>query len=77
MARDRRNQRALRAAGWQVLVVWECEVLRDPAGVLRWMRHELGLTTSALHDLPQRREILRVAEQRLQWGLEQIRSGAE
>lgn len=27
--RDRRNTRALRAAGWDVLVVWECQV-RDP-----------------------------------------------
>lgn len=25
-ARDRRNIRALQRAGWQVLVIWECEV---------------------------------------------------
>ena len=25
VARDRRNQRALRRAGWDVLVLWECE----------------------------------------------------
>ena len=29
-ARDRRNEAALNAAGWKVLVVWECE-LRDSA----------------------------------------------
>ena len=27
-ARDRRQQRALRAAGWRVEVVWECQVKR-------------------------------------------------
>jgi DNA mismatch endonuclease, patch repair protein len=25
VARDRRNRRALRAAGWHVLTIWECE----------------------------------------------------
>ncbi|WP_281376738.1 very short patch repair endonuclease [Rhizorhapis suberifaciens] len=29
IARDRRNEDALRADGWQVLVVWECET-RNP-----------------------------------------------
>jgi DNA mismatch endonuclease, patch repair protein len=28
-ARDKRVRRKLRAAGWRVLVVWECQVLRD------------------------------------------------
>lgn len=28
MARDRRNEDALRSDGWQVLVVWECETKR-------------------------------------------------
>jgi len=27
--RDKRNLRLLTAQGWEVLVVWECEVLRD------------------------------------------------
>jgi len=27
--RDRRNQHALRSAGWRVVIVWECE-LREP-----------------------------------------------
>jgi DNA mismatch endonuclease, patch repair protein len=26
-ARDRRTRRALRKAGWQVLVVWECQTV--------------------------------------------------
>jgi DNA mismatch endonuclease Vsr len=36
--RDRRVRRALRNAGWEVLVIWECQ-LRDPAAVtVRLMR---------------------------------------
>lgn len=27
--RDRRNQRALRAAGWKVLTVWECQTVKE------------------------------------------------
>jgi DNA mismatch endonuclease (patch repair protein) len=30
VARDRRNQRALRRKGWDVMIVWECET-KDPA----------------------------------------------
>lgn len=28
--RDARSETALRAAGWRVIVVWECELRRDP-----------------------------------------------
>jgi DNA mismatch endonuclease (patch repair protein) len=31
VARDTRNQRELAAAGWRVLVVWECETRDEPA----------------------------------------------
>src|SRR6185369_12169152 len=31
VARDRRNRRQLRAAGWTVLRFWETDILRDPA----------------------------------------------
>ena len=33
VTRDRRNERALRAAGWGVMVVWECQT--KPAGLDR------------------------------------------
>jgi DNA mismatch endonuclease (patch repair protein) len=33
IARDKRNEAALREAGWEVLVVWECEV-RDRKALL-------------------------------------------
>ena len=34
MRRDQRNYRALRADGWNVLVVWECET-RDPERLVK------------------------------------------
>jgi DNA mismatch endonuclease (patch repair protein) len=38
--RDRANVDALRAAGWRVLVVWECET-RDPAKLGERLRREM------------------------------------
>jgi DNA mismatch endonuclease (patch repair protein) len=32
--RDKRNKRALRLLGWNVVVIWECEI-RRPADVVR------------------------------------------
>lgn len=40
VARDRRNLDALKALGWSVLVVWECEV--DRPDLPRWLRRFLG-----------------------------------
>ena len=34
VARDRRNVRKLQEDGWQVLVVWECELKRDENAVV-------------------------------------------
>ena len=39
VSRDRRVQRVLRKLGWRVVVVCECQVLRDP--VLAWIRRRL------------------------------------
>lgn len=44
-ARDRRVVRALRRAGWRVLVLWECQ-LRDAARLERALRGFLGPATS-------------------------------
>jgi DNA mismatch endonuclease (patch repair protein) len=35
VARDRRDRRALRAAGWRVLVVWECQTAASGRARLR------------------------------------------
>jgi DNA mismatch endonuclease, patch repair protein len=29
VARDKRNQKALKKLGWQILIIWECQ-LKDP-----------------------------------------------
>ena len=31
IARDKRNERALRAAGWRIATVWECSLKKEPA----------------------------------------------
>lgn len=34
MARDKRNARAIRALGWKVIVVWECQILKKGSSTL-------------------------------------------
>jgi len=41
--RDRRNRRALRRQGWQVLVVWECQT-KDPEKLLQRLHQFLDNT---------------------------------
>jgi DNA mismatch endonuclease, patch repair protein len=69
--RDRRNQRALKKAGWQVIVLWECEVMRDPFAavgkVLKTIRPDRVLLDYG--NLPDKRTVMKVAEARLQWNL--------
>lgn len=43
--RDRRNQDELRAAGWEVLVLWECE-LSDRGKLLEKLRNFLDTSAS-------------------------------
>jgi DNA mismatch endonuclease Vsr len=40
--RDQTNADALEAAGWRVLVVWECEIRADPSAVVRRAAEFLG-----------------------------------
>lgn len=40
--RDVRNLAVIRSAGWQALVVWECEVRRDPDGAAAAVAAFLG-----------------------------------
>jgi DNA mismatch endonuclease (patch repair protein) len=67
VARDRRHLRDLKKVGWKVLVVWECEVMRDPFAVLAKVLHAIG--RDAYDALPDKRTILKAAESRLQWNL--------
>lgn len=71
VARDRRNRRALAKAGWRVIVLWECEVLRDPLAAVERVMQVLRPAGGRLDygALPDRRTVLQVAESRLQWNL--------
>jgi DNA mismatch endonuclease (patch repair protein) len=44
LARDRRNRRELRKLGWRVLVVWECELMKETVATIEkvadWLRDE-------------------------------------
>jgi len=74
--RDRVSRAELRRRGWRVIVVWECEVLKDPAGVLKRVRHELGVGQESGYRIPERGVLLKVAEARLQYGLAGGAAGA-
>lgn len=41
VARDRANEHRLRDLGWLGIVVWECELQKDPAGVLASINRSL------------------------------------
>jgi DNA mismatch endonuclease (patch repair protein) len=73
VARDCRNQRKLRALGWRVIVLWECGIMKDPLAQVARVRRLLGLTdcsNETYPNLPDRRAVLRVAEERLHYNLE-------
>ena len=63
--RDKRNKRLLHTLGWTVIVVWECQVLKDPAGVAERIAqcfdpHFCGIPCVAKSP----RELLKAAEKR-------------
>ena len=49
VARDRDREEALRALGWRVLVIWECETRNRPALEGRLLDHFAGTTTKPAH----------------------------
>ncbi|MFW5803067.1 MAG: very short patch repair endonuclease [Verrucomicrobiota bacterium] len=70
--RDQENEQRLREQGWRVFVVWECEVTADPRATVRYLIENIAPERAPgirYDTLPDRRETLRVAEQRLHWQL--------
>lgn len=64
--RDNDNQRALKKAGWKVIVVWECELKNPEAITARFIRE---LPRAAPYALPDEMEDQAlVAETRIQYG---------
>lgn len=69
VARDRRNQHALRKEGWRVLRYWECQLEKDPAGIALRLAKELRGTSLGTEDgsMPTRRKLLKAAETRAEY----------
>lgn len=41
--RDRKNQSELRRLGWNVIVIWECELKKNPEERLNTLLYEIGV----------------------------------
>ena len=74
--RDRRAVRALRKKGWNVLTVWECELMRETAPTIRRVVRELvknlDIVSGCVYpeDIPERRKLLAVAEERVRYRID-------
>lgn len=79
--RDARNRSKLEALGWNVVVVWECEILKDPLKVLEKILARLGIAEREIlkksgYLTVGNAEILKVAERAFQYGLKNASSPA-
>lgn len=65
ISRDKKNKKKLESLGWNVLVVWECEVIKNPVSVI-----EKILSSDVMHEPSnystdiKRSIILKLAEKR-------------
>jgi DNA mismatch endonuclease, patch repair protein len=66
--RDKRNRRELKKAGWNVIVLWECDVKAAPGGVALKIARKLRGEV-ACYELPEKRKVLKASEKRLQYAL--------
>jgi len=73
--RDNRNSRKLRAMGWRVIVVWQCELYRNTVQVIEHVADVLLSASESQRknrldpDVLDRRTLLEVAEKRVQYRL--------
>jgi DNA mismatch endonuclease (patch repair protein) len=72
VSRDERNQAELVAKGWRVIVVWECELRQAPLAVLDRVLAAIDpqAASPSYDELPDRREVWRVAEEKLHYRLD-------
>ncbi len=74
VARDENDRRKLQKMGWKVIVVWECEAMTDPRQALERIVHVAAPSRTCNIDystLPDRNEIMHLAEAKVQWRLKQ------
>ncbi|RPH94807.1 MAG: DNA mismatch endonuclease Vsr [Calditrichaeota bacterium] len=62
--RDAEVKTILESMGWQVIIVWECELMRSPELVLEKLIPLLGPLRKKTYHIPSRKELLQVAEER-------------
>ena len=43
VSRDRKNKCELRRLGWNVLILWECQIMRDPEKLVKLLLKKLTL----------------------------------
>jgi len=74
VGRDKANLRAVRRRGWRAMVVWECQVLKDPMKVARRLDTFLRRTADErprpfVYDLPTRSQMLKAAEKKADYNV--------
>jgi len=87
VGRDIRNLRELRKLGWNVIVVWECQAMKDPEKLakrlfqklesIRLKRHFPAATRnkkSFTYEIPERKELLKIAEKRADYSHEPVQA---
>lgn len=75
--RDRQHKKEIEKAGWRVVVIWECQVMKEPEKVLnRILSHIESSDDIKTFAVPPRKDLLRVAEKKLQYSLNQIEKKA-
>ena len=72
IARDAAAICGLRKLGWQVFVLWECEIMRDPIGLVDDVVEQLQVELS-YEDSRDRAQVLHDADARLQYELNHFR----
>ncbi len=71
--RDRRTEQALTALGWRVLVVWECDLIRNTVEIIQnvasWLRQEDATADAPLDETPavERDTLLAIAEKKVRY----------
>jgi DNA mismatch endonuclease, patch repair protein len=62
--RDAEAKSLLEAQGWRVHVVWECELMQSPQTVVESLDALLRNTGKRPYPLPEKRDILRIADEK-------------
>lgn len=77
VSRDRKNQCELRKLGWKVIVLWECQVLKNPEKIAKDIfqkiggshrKHRFPVDTGGhkifTYELPEKNELMKIAEKK-------------